>query len=462
MQKWMNIAAALSLVFTGIGGAVSAQERKGKSTMKKVFWFMAVAMGLHSGGMAAEIPLWDLAKNDIPPGLKAGTVEKIDGKVRLLDGAAFAVPPEAFPDPMNFTVQVTVSLIDLVENTLLTVMSKQSNDRDDGFTVDANYREIVPGRRIASYVNNIYMSFGQESAFIWRRQAPQVDTPYTFTVAVRDGYASFYLNDHPYQKCYMQMIPNNEPMWIGKSPADRTKPMDVVVREVKVYGPSFRYVSPKEGKGGSTRGAVAGKGWALDMPGVENEEWPKVLIYGDSISHGYRDQLIPELLKQQVYVFHCVHFVGGEVPKEALTEMAGRFKFDAVVFNNGLHSLTWTPETVSDEIVHKRYADLAECFLAGAPEAKIYYLMTTPYTAPRPAPDKPVESLGDKNDVVIRLNRISAQVMQDKKIEVIDIYSILEKRLELAAGDRYHWKGDAYKIISGEIQKRLLPVFGKD
>jgi len=429
--------------------------------MKKVFWFMAVAMGLNSGGIAAEIPLWDLATNDIPPDLKAGTVEKIDGKVRLLDGAAFAVPPEAFPDPMNFTVQVTVSLIDLVENTLLTIMSKQRNDRDDGFTVDANYWEYDSVRRIASYVNNIYMAFGQEAAFLWRGRAPQVDTPYTFTVAVSEGYASFYLNDHPYQKCYMEMISNNEPMWIGKNAKDRSKPMDVVVSEVKVYGPSFRYVSPKEDKGGSARGVVADRGWALDVPRIENEEWPKVLIYGDSISHGYRDHLIPELLKHQVYVFHCAHFVGDEVPKEALTEMAGRFKFDAVVFNNGLHSLTWTPEKVSDEIVHKRYADLADCFVTGSPEAKIFYLMTTPYTAPNPVPDKPVESLGDKNDVVIRLNQISAQVMQEKGIELIDVYSILEKRLELAAGDRYHWKGNAYKIISGEIEKRLLPALEK-
>jgi hypothetical protein len=206
---------------------------------------------------------------------------------------------------------------------------------------------------------------------------------------------------------------------------------------------------------------VAGKGWALDVPKIEHPEWPKVLIYGDSISMGYRGSFIPEMLKHQVYVFHCCHFVGGDVPKDALTEMAGRYKFDAVVFNNGLHSLGWTREAVSDEVVHRRMTDLTGCFKTGAPQARIYYLMTTPHTAPRPDKDKPVESLGDKNDVVVRLNTISAQVMKEQEIEVIDVYAILEKQLELASGDGYHWKGAAYTIISSEIGKRVLPALGR-
>lgn len=426
--------------------------------MQRIFVAALAAIAVTGLALAEEQPLWDLAKDEIAAALTSGRVEKVDGKVTLREGAAFAVPAEMFPDQKNFTVQVTVALIDLVENTLLTVMSKQSGDKDDGFTVDTNYREQpYYARRIGAYVNNIFMS----ASGIGGQRAPQVDTPYTFTVCVRDGYASFYLDDRPYKTCYMEMVPNREPMWIGRNLKDGSKPMNVTISSVKVYGPSFKYVSRSDERSEFPRGAVAGKGWALDVPKIEHPEWPKVLIYGDSISMGYRGSLIPEMLKQQVYVFHCVHFVGGDVPKEALTEMAGRYKFDAVVFNNGLHSLHWTKDAVTDEVVHRRMTDLAECFKSGAPQAKIYYLMTTPHTAPRPEKDKPVESLGEKNDVVIRLNTISAQVMQEQKIEVIDIYAILEKQLGLASGDGYHWQGDGYKIISGEIGKRVLPAMGK-
>ena len=72
-----------------------------------------------------------------------------------------------------------------------------------------------------------------------------------------------------------------------------------------------------------------------------------------------------------------------------------------------------------------------------------------------------VNSLGDKNVVVVRLNTISEQVMNEEEIEIIDIYSVLAKRLELASGDGYHWQGAAYETISQEIAKRVLPALGK-
>ena len=167
------------------------------------------------------------------------------------------------------------------------------------------------------------------------------------------------------------------------------------------------------------------------------------------------------MLKQQVYVLHCCHFVNGDVPKAAMEEMAGRFAFDVVVFNNGLHSLHWTPDKVSDQVVHGRMRDLAQCLKKGAPKARIYYLMTTPHTAPRPAANEPVNSLGDKNDVVVRLNAISERVMKEEQIEIIDIYSVLAKRLELASGDGYHWQRAAYETIGREIAKRVLSALGR-
>ena len=51
--------------------------------------------------------------------------------------------------------------------------------------------------------------------------------------------------------------------------------------------------------------------------------------------------------------------------------------------------------------------------------------------------------------------------MKEEGIPIIDVYSILSKRLELAAGDGYHWQGPAYQIISHEIAARVLPAVGK-
>lgn len=410
-------------------------------------------------GLADDKPLWDLATDTIPAELRLGSIKMADGIITLKDGAAFAVPADAFPDQKNFTVQVTFSISELIEQSLFAVMSKQSGaETDDGFTIDMNYRQTpYYARRIGSYVNNIFM----RSSGIGGKEGPKINTPYTITIAVRESLATFYLDDRPFKQCFMEMIPNDQPMWIGRNLKETDKPMPTVINGVKVYGPSFKFVSAKEGKSDHPRGAVAGKGWALDVPKIEHPDWPKILIYGDSISMGYRRSFIPEMLKQKAYVFHCVHFVGGDVPKAALTEMAGRYQFDAIVFNNGLHSLSWTPDKVPDQLVHDRMRDLAQCFKTGAPQAKIFYLMTTPHTGPKPAKDKPVDSLGDKNDVVVRLNTISGQVMQEEEIEIIDVYSILAKKLELASGDGYHWSSPAYEIITREISGNVLPVLKK-
>ena len=428
--------------------------------MKQTLTFLTVLMCVFADAASAadEPALWDLAKNEIPAEQKSGTVEKAEGAVKLRDGASFAVPAEAFPDQKNFTVQVTLSLDALVQDAVFTVMSKQSSDKDDGFTMLFNYKDKpYYARQVNSVVNKILMVGGALNG----RNEPEINKPCTFTMAVRNGLATFYIDEAPIKKCFMELIPNGGPMWIGRNDNAKAKTMPVTVHGVKVFGPAYTYVSKKERTGEFPRGAVAGKGWALDVPKIEHPEWPKVLIYGDSISGGYSGPFIPEMLKQQVYVFHCVHFVGGDVPEQALTEMAGRYKFDAVVFNNGLHSLGWTPDKVPDALVLERMQKLTRCFKKGAPQARIFYLMTTPHTAARPAPDQPVTSFGDKNEVVLRLNTLSAQVMKQEGIEVIDAYALLAAHLDLASGDNFHWQSQAYQLLSQEIAKRVLAVLGK-
>ncbi|MAS93906.1 MAG: hypothetical protein CMO55_11995 [Verrucomicrobiales bacterium] len=405
-----------------------------------------------SAALAADDVLWDLAVDGVPADGQSGSVELVDGEVSLKDGAAFAVPAEAFPDQRNFTVQISLSLEELVQDGVFTVMRKESEETDDGFSISFNYKDNpYYARAITSEVNAILM----RSRGLNGHKVPEVDHPYTFTVAVREGLATFYVDDVPVKTCFMELIPNKEPMWIGRNADPKAKTLPVTIHSVKVYGPEYEYVSKREPKSEFPRGAVAGKGWALDVPQIDHPEWPKVLIYGDSISVGYSRHFIEEMLKRKVYVFHCVHFVGGEVPEAALTEMAGRYPFDAIVFNNGLHSLSWTPDRVSDEKVKDRMGRLARCFKNGAPQAKLFYLMTTPHTAARPSKEEPVKELGDKNDVVIRLNTLSDEVMEEEGIEVIDAYALFAPRLELASGDGYHWHGEAYQLLSDEIVKRL-------
>ena len=410
-------------------------------------------IGIPGFAFAGATPLWDLSKNAILPGLSSGKVEMADGKVALRDGAAFAIPAEAFPDQKNFTVQVTLSVNELPGKAMFTFLNKQTA-KDDGFDYSIlNLREKPGNYFIDSSVNKILM----ESWLPLGNKWPELNVPTTFILAVRNGLATFYNGEWPVKSCLMEIQPNAEPMWIGRNTDPQAKHLPVTIHDVKVYGPDYKFVSKIEE--GRTRRTIAGKGWAIDAPKkIEHPEWPKVLIFGDSISGGYGPLLQAELEKRQINFFHFMGFVGGEANEQVFIDAGSSYKYDVIVFNNGLHSLSWTPEAVSDAVVSERMRKIAQGFKKGAPQAKLFYLSTTPHTGLRPAPDKPVRSLGDKNDVVIRLNTLSAQVMKEENIEWIDVYTLLAAKLELANGDKFHWQKPAYEIISQEVAKRVLPL----
>lgn len=406
--------------------------------------------------LSAQVPRWDLTKDKIPEELNHGATRAADGTITVGGDNYFGVPVSAFPDQKNFTVQVSVSFPELSDDTSLNVLLKQRHDGEDtGFGLTClyspnfkAYRPIINGMHIGGLRTNF-----------------QPNTPYTFTVAVRRGSPAYYLNDEPGGQYFTMLLPNDEPMWVGKKLLPRERPFSSArISALRVYGPDFSYKSPKEKVTAEPRGAIAGKNWMIDTPTVVNSGRPKLLFYGDSISGGYRQYLIPAL-EGRVYAYHWSHFVGGIDPKVdgLIKQGASIADFNLIFFNNGLHSLSWTPEKATDQQIIDTQRAIVRGFKAGAPRAKLFWIATTPHTARRSEPSKPVDALGDKNPVVLRINRLSAQVMKEEGVEVIDMYTPLAAKLELAAGDEYHWSGPAYKMISDAIVAKtheVLPLKG--
>jgi hypothetical protein len=58
--------------------------------------------------------------------------------------------------------------------------------------------------------------------------------------------------------------------------------------------------------------------------------------------------------------------------------------------------------------------------------------------------------------VVLRINRIAAEVMREEGVEIIDVYTPLAARLDWSAGDEYHWTGPALEIIAKAVADRAL------
>ena len=338
----------------------------------------------------------------------------------------------------------------LNDDTYLNLLLKQKRDGEDtGFGLSCIngknwtvYRPIVNGMHIG----------GTRLPF-------QANVPYTFTVTARNGILAYYLDDMLGSRHFTLLLPNDEPLWIGKKLLPSENPFaSTEITALKVYGADFTYVSPKEKQTAEPRGAVAGKNWAIDAPTVVDPNRPKILFYGDSISGGYGPYLLTAL-EGKVYAYHWSHFVAsGTWAEPLIKEGSSIADFKVIFFNNGLHSLAWTPDKTTDKEIADTMRSLVRGFKAGAPQAKLVWLTTTPHCAVRPAPGKPVEALGDKNSVVMRINRIAEQVMKEENVDVIDVYTPLAARLDLSGGDQYHWSGPAYKIIADAVASKTLEV----
>jgi hypothetical protein len=99
--------------------------------------------------------------------------------------------------------------------------------------------------------------------------------------------------------------------------------------------------------------------------------------------------------------------------------------------------------------VHRQFATSAKQKL---PKAKIIWANSTPVTVK----GKPTELDPAINPVIIEHNRMAANVMKEMNVPVNDFYSPLVNKLDLARGDQFHWKPDAYKILAQTATDSIL------
>ena len=420
--------------------------------MKMLRSGIGVALAACAGMVCAETaqppaPVWDLAKNAFAA--TTGKIERVDGRV-VMDGAsAFAIPNSAIPDASCFTIAMEIRFHELEERSNLGLLDQRVSDT--GFAVDALKWGAV-GSPLATMVNGI--AYGQNG---FRASSNQV---WQFVFAVRDGVVAPYQNKVPGPQYLLRITPNLAPIWVGRTSVRKdTKPIsNYEILSLKVYGPDYKYYQPGESADTLKNGYVGGPGWLVRVPGKTDKPLPRILYYGDSISMGYGDRFAA-LMKNKATCYHWCHFVGGVAgfPTAAFEAAAGVAPFDVIVFNNGLHSLHWSPDKVTDEQIEGVLHNMVRAFRTGAPKATLVWAATTPHTAK----GRPVTGVGELNPVVLRINALAQKVMKEEGVDSVDLYALLKDRLDLAAGDQYHWSGDAYQLIAGALQKTCDEILSK-
>ncbi|MFZ4765494.1 MAG: SGNH/GDSL hydrolase family protein [Roseimicrobium sp.] len=194
-----------------------------------------------------------------------------------------------------------------------------------------------------------------------------------------------------------------------------------------------------------TRLHADGKGWRLDKAKVTDPARPRVLLIGDSILNGY-GKAVTAALAGQAYVDAWVNpYNQSEHLNKLLAEVLANGPYDVVHFNMGLHG--WQKGRIKDgtfEPLTKAYVQVLKDKL---PQAKLLWASSTPVTVK----GKPTELDAEINGTIIEHNRMAAKVMAEMQVPVNDFYTLLAPKLELARGDQFHWKPEAYKILADTV-----------
>ena len=360
-----------------------------------------------------------------------------------MDGnSAFAIPNNAIPDASCFTIAMEIRFHEIEPRDYLSLLDQRVSDT--GFSVDALSWAAV-GSPLTTTVNGIAYgrnSFRAASNHTWQ-----------MVFAVRDGAVAVYQDKSAGPQYLLRITPNVAPIWVGRTPRRKDgKPIaNYEILSLKVYGPNYKYYQPGESADAMKNGFVGGRGWLVRVPGKTGKPLPRILYYGDSISMGYGDRFTA-LMKDKAYCYHWCHFIGhvGSFPADAFEAAAAVAPFDIIIFNNGLHSLHWSPDKATDAQIEAVLRNMVHAFRKGAPKAKLMWAATTPHTAK----GRPVTAMGDLNPIVLRINTLAEKVMKEEGVDCVDLYALLKDRLDLAAGDQYHWTGDAYRLIAEALQKK--------
>ena len=192
--------------------------------------------------------------------------------------------------------------------------------------------------------------------------------------------------------------------------------------------------------------------WGVRQVLVADPKLPRVLLIGDSILNGYHAKAA-ELLRGKVSLDVWVtpkHIGSKDLPADMKAIFAKR-AYDLILFNDiGLHA--WVPGRIPEG----QYETLLRAHLANlrkfAPKAKLIFATTTPMTTKT----KPIALDPEFNPLIVARNKIAGKVMDENHVPVADYYGILAAKLDLAAGDRFHWTKPAYELLAQCAAKLIV------
>ena len=165
---------------------------------------------------------------------------------------------------------------------------------------------------------------------------------------------------------------------------------------------------------------------------------PRALLIGDSVCRGYHSIVREELgSKVNLTYWATSNCVTDIYYLQMLDLLLDREKFDLIVFNNGLHSLSTNRKAWSSA-----YGKVLDYLAKRLPETKVVVLNSTP------------KKDGDKRvDEINELTKIEAE---KRNLPVADIHSLCKNWDKKFWRDAYHFQAKARKLQAKFVAETVL------
>jgi lysophospholipase L1-like esterase len=95
---------------------------------------------------------------------------------------------------------------------------------------------------------------------------------------------------------------------------------------------------------------------------------------------------------------------------------------------------------------------MVQAFRQHAPQAPLIWASTTAVTAE----GKPGELDSEINPVIVEHNAMAAKVMREEGVPTNDLGALMMQHLNLAQGDRFHWKAEGTALLAKQVSETLL------
>jgi len=181
------------------------------------------------------------------------------------------------------------------------------------------------------------------------------------------------------------------------------------------------------------------------MPHTNEQNLPRVLLIGDSITRAYYSG-VEEQLKGKAWVARIAtsKAIGDPALLAELAVFLGEAKFDVVHVNIGMHGWGFT-----EDEYRKGLPALLRTIRDGAPGARVIWAQTTPVRADR--------EKGATNARIEERNRLARAFFTGEGVPVDDLHALMKPHADLHSDD-VHFSKEGSALLSAKVAQAIEPL----